>query len=127
MEFVMKNVLSAAMVSLSLAAAGLAPVAANADSLTRAQVVEQLQQARAQGLLSEGQSGYPVQKPADSHVSRTAVLADLAMARANGQLNVSEAQPYPAETSASSNVSRSVVLAQLSQFEAQHPDQVIEH
>lgn len=123
----MKKVLGAAMVSLSLAAAGLAPVAASAASLTRAQVVEQLQQARAQGLLSEGESGYPVQQPVASNVSRNAVLADLALARANGQLNANEAQPYPAEAGASSQASRSVVLAQLSAFQEQHPDQFIEH
>lgn len=123
----MKNVLGAAMISLSLAAAGLAPLAANAASLTRAQVVEQLQQARAQGLLSEGESGYPVQQPAASHVSRTAVLADLALARANDQLNTSESQPYPVDASAPAHLSRSVVLAQLSAFQAQHPDQFIEH
>ena len=123
----MKNVLGAALVSLSFAAAGLAPVAANAASLTRAQVVEQLQQARAQGLLSEGESGYPVQQPVISSVSRNAVLTDLALARANGQLNTSEAQPYPAQAGASTQVSRSLVLAQLTAFEAQHPDQLIEH
>ena len=123
----MKNALGATLVSLSFAAAGLAPVAANAASLTRTQVVEQLQQARAQGLLSEGESGYPVQQPAASNVSRNAVLADLALARANGQLNANEAQPYPAQAGASTQVSRSLVLAQLTAFEAQHPDQFIEH
>ncbi|TCT06340.1 DUF4148 domain-containing protein [Paralcaligenes ureilyticus] len=66
--------------SLTVAVAALALLAgsASAASLTRAQVVEQLQQARAAGQLYTGENQpYPISTNVPSNVSRSAVLAQL--------------------------------------------------
>ena len=125
----MKTAVSAVLISLSLAAAGAAQAASPANdtaSLTRAQVVAQLNNARAAGQISEHEADpYPV-AVASTDASRSAVVAQLAMARATGQLNQSESDPYP-QVASSGNVPRAQVLEQLAMYQAAHPDNFIAH
>ena len=125
----MKTAVSAVLISLSLAAAGAAQAASPANgtaSLTRAQVVAQLNNARAAGQISEHEADpYPAAVPVSTK-SRSEVLTELALARANGQLNQLEADPYP-QVPVTSHKTRGQVLAQLAQYQAAHPDTFIEH
>src|SRR3546814_2348877 len=72
MEFDMKAVFGVLVASLSLVAgaAQAASVNNNAPSKTRAQVVAELHQAQAQGLISQNKFDYPVSLPASQHKTR---------------------------------------------------------
>ncbi|WP_237174033.1 DUF4148 domain-containing protein [Paracandidimonas lactea] len=111
----MKNVFSALIISFSLVAG--AAQAANSDAAvpapkTRAQVVAELQEARAQGLLSYGELDYPVVQQAPSSKTRQQVQAELAAARAAGTLSHGELDYPPAEPDHSTKT-RAEVRAEL--------------
>ena len=71
------------------------PEAPNVSSLTRAQVVADLQDARAQGLVTTGELAYPpVARQAGSQVTRAQVRQELSAAQAAG-LDMSGELDYP--------------------------------
>lgn len=91
----MKTKMSVLMISISLVA-GIAQ-AASLDmqtSKTRAQVIVELHEARALGLLSDGELDYPVEQQTSNSKTRQDVRAELAAARAAGTLSEGELD-YP--------------------------------
>lgn len=65
-------------------------VASQGQPLTRAAVLADLAQARAQGLIPNGDADYPVYVASGSAKSRAEVKTELAQARAAGELDVSQ-------------------------------------
>lgn len=87
----MKVTATLAALSLGLASVGLAQAA----DLTRAEVVQQLHEAQAQGLVTIGEQGnYPVES-APSTLSRSEVVNALRLAQAQGQVEFGEQAHYP--------------------------------
>lgn len=119
----MKTVVSAVMVALSLSA-GMATAQATSD-VSRAQVLNELHQARAQGLISDGELGYPVQTAPASQKTRSQVLAELDVAFQKGEINEYGMNFTPRK--ATSTKSRSQVVSDLHQYQATHEDAFIEH
>lgn len=118
----MKPVASAIMIALSLSV-GLA--AAQAAPASRAQVLSELHQAQTQGLISQGELGYPVEQAAASQKTRGQVQAELDAARDAGLLNV-YGMNFPPHIAAST-VTRGEVAGDLRQYRASHPNVFIEH
>src|SRR3546814_9727971 len=106
----MKTVLTGLAVSFSLVAgiAQASPVN-SPEAKTRAEVVAELREARALGLISDGELDYPTLKsePLNSK-SRQEVLAELETAHEAGTLSYGELD-YPPETRSSSSVTRAQV------------------
>src|SRR5690606_7630542 len=71
------------------------PAVEAASTVSRAQVVQELAQARAAGQIVNGEQAYPVVAQATQQASREQVRRDLAQARAAGQITNGE-QSYPA-------------------------------
>lgn len=106
----MKTLTSALLVSMSLLSAGAYAASPNiepnnvpfqgvygqvdANAPTRAQVVADLAQAKAAGLVSFGEEDYPPQVSATSGKTREQVRAELAEAKATGQYTFGELD-YP--------------------------------
>lgn len=109
----MKTKMSVLMISLSLVA-GIAQ-AANSEvpaPKTRAQVIAELQQAKALGLLSHGELDYPPALQGSSSKTRQEVRAELAAARAAGTLSHGESD-YPPVVLDHNSKTRAEVLAEL--------------
>jgi hypothetical protein len=70
----------------------------SSSTVTRAQVLAELAQAKANGQLSTGEQDYPVQaaEQSGSTATRAQVLAELAQAKAAGLLSTGEASYPPA-------------------------------
>lgn len=103
--------------SLLLTAASLAGPAAFAQNnetqtMTRAEVVAELQTAQAAGRLSVGELDYPPAIQQTSSVTRALVLAERRAAQAAGQLSVGELD-YPPVHNQTSTVTRAQVVAEL--------------
>ncbi|OZI52631.1 DUF4148 domain-containing protein [Bordetella genomosp. 4] len=106
----MKTLTSALLVSMSLLSAGAYAASPNiepnnvpfqgvygqvdANAPTRAQVVADLAQAKAAGLVTYGEQEYPVEIANHSNKSHDQVVAELAQAKANGQYSFGELD-YP--------------------------------
>ena len=106
----MKTLTSALLVSMSLLSAGAYAASPNiepnnvpfqgayghvdANAPTRAQVVAELAQAKAAGLVTSGEEDYPPQVSATSGKTREQVRAELAEAKATGQYTFGELD-YP--------------------------------
>lgn len=102
--------ITAAVLTFSLA--GLA----QAGDLTRAQVVEDLHQAQAKGLVTVGEQPYP-NFDQSSTARRTDVLNELAVAQVTGRVTVGEAASYPAgKPGSDSNATRAQVLRELHEY-----------
>lgn len=118
------NQLAAALVLTVLSGSVLAnaPTATSSASTpkTRAQVVAELQQARANGEISVGDADYPYQPKFVSTKTRAEVVAELVRARANGELNVGDAD-YPRLPVFVSTKTRAQVQAELVEYN-KHPD-----
>ncbi|MFW7342338.1 DUF4148 domain-containing protein [Pollutimonas sp. H1-120] len=111
----MKTAIYALMISFSLVAG--AAQAANSDAVasaskTRTQVVAELHEARALGLMSHGELDYPLALQASSSKTRQQVQAELAAARAAGTLSHGELDYPPSATDLSSKT-RAEVLVEL--------------
>jgi hypothetical protein len=102
------------MISATLIAGAAQAANLNDAPKTRAQVVAELQQARAQGLLSTGELDYPPAIEQASTTTRAQVQAELAAAEAAGRINSGEFANYPVAvaTSAPSAVTRAEVEAE---------------
>jgi len=106
----MKTLTSALLVSMSLLSAGAYAASPNIEpnnvpfqgvygqvdqnAPTRAQVVADLAQAKAAGLVTYGEEEYPVETASNSNKSRDQVVAELAQAKANGEYSFGELD-YP--------------------------------
>jgi hypothetical protein len=115
-ETIMKVAVTAATLaalSLGLATAGIAQAGETAPSLTRAQVVQQLHEAQAQGLVQIGEHAYPVEQAAHSDATRAEVVADLRQAQARGLVSFGEQADYPAASADAQPLSRAQVLNEL--------------
>jgi len=109
----MKTLLSALIISASVVA-GTA-YAGDSSTITRAQVIAELQQARAAGLVSQGELDYPPEIKPHSTLSAAQVKADLAAAIAAGKLSTGELD-YPPEKAAGDSKSRAEVKAELQKY-----------
>ncbi|CAM4081584.1 DUF4148 domain-containing protein [Bordetella muralis] len=106
----MKTLTSALLVSMSLLSAGAYAASPNiepnnvpfqgvygqvdANAPTRAQVVADLAQAKAAGLVTYGEQEYPVAIANHSNKNRDQVVAELAQAKANGEYSFGDLD-YP--------------------------------
>jgi len=122
--------ISAAVLMLSLAGAALAEAPYPEDSKfvstkTRAEVVAELAQARANGEVPINDATYPDKAIASASVStktRADVIEELKQARANGELPISDAT-YPDKAIASAPVAgktRAQVVEELKQYQQAH-------
>jgi hypothetical protein len=101
------------------ASKGLTPASAQAAPKTRAQVIAELQQARANGEMNISDASYPGPDKFVSRKTRAQVRTELEQARANGELNQSDAG-YPATPPAVAGKTRAQVIAELKAFQAVH-------
>ncbi|WDZ97019.1 DUF4148 domain-containing protein [Herbaspirillum sp. WKF16] len=114
------------LIALVLAAASSAVTAETyaqtpaAHGKTRAQVVDELKQARADGSMTVADSEYPKLPPFVSSKSRSQVLDELKQARADGSLSISDGE-YPKLPAFVSTKSRAQVLAELAEYQ-KRPD-----
>lgn len=116
------NQLAAALFLTVLSGSVLAD-APNPQSVTpktRAEVVAELIQARANGELNISDADYPSTPKFVSTKSRAQVIAELEQARARGELNVNDAD-YPYAPPFVSTKTRAQVLAELVEYN-KHPD-----
>lgn len=109
-----------ASLSLMAGAAQAATLNSNVQAKTRAQVVAELHQAQAQGLISQNKLDYPVSLPATQHKTRQQVLAELASAEATGQISTNKLD-YPVASQAAAPKARAQVVAELMAYESAHP------
>ncbi|EJN06030.1 DUF4148 domain-containing protein [Herbaspirillum sp. YR522] len=87
---------------------------------TRAQVIEELKQARAAGLVSSGDYDYPKLAPFVSTKTRAQVIDELKQAQARGEVNVGDAN-YPYTPEFVSTRTRAEVQAEQERY-ANNPD-----
>ncbi|VVD84785.1 DUF4148 domain-containing protein [Pandoraea terrigena] len=87
-------------------------IASQGQPLTRAAVLTDLAQARAQGLIPHGDADYPVYVASVSTKSRADVKADLAQARAQGLVPQNDVD-YPIIASQGPSASRADVKQEL--------------
>lgn len=113
----MKALTIAAMLAFSTIA-GAANAAVDAPK-TRTQVITELHEAQAQGLMSVGEQPYPVDIAASSSKSRAEVLAELQDAENAGYVVVGEDAQYPS-IAQSSDKSRAQVQAELNSYASTH-------
>lgn len=113
----MKTFVTGLMLSISLVAGVAQATSAVApEGKTRAQVVAELQEARAMGLLSSGELDYPpVIRDTSNSKSRQTILAELAAARKAGTLSSGELD-YPPASPVKSSKSRAEVRAELAEY-----------
>jgi len=91
------------------------------SSRTRADVVAEIAEARANGTLDVIDSQYPVVATTGTPKTRAEVSAEIAQARANGTLDVIDSQ-YPVVASTGTPKTRAQVRAELAEYKAAHPD-----
>ncbi|WP_237174053.1 DUF4148 domain-containing protein [Paracandidimonas lactea] len=115
----MKTLITGLMLSFSLVAGAAQATPVDVpERKTRAQVVAELQEARASGLLSSGELDYPpVISDRSSSKSRQTVLAELDAARKAGMLSNGELD-YPPASAVKSSKTRAEVRAELAAYEA---------
>ena len=118
----MKIVTSAALISLSLAM-GAANAANTGEpvSKTRAEVVAELQDAMARGLVQHGEFDYPIAIQSTSSKTRQQVVDELAAARAAGMQPAGELNYPPVAANAGSETPRAEILRELAEYKAANP------
>lgn len=92
-------------------------IAVQGHAKSRAEVRAELTQARAEGLIPQGDADYPVYVASGPGVSRADVRSELAQARADGQLAATDVD-YPVLTAQGSTKTRAEVRAELAQARA---------
>ena len=117
----MKIVTSAALISLSLAM-GVANASNTGEpaSKTRAEVVAELQDAMARGLMPQGEFDYPVAIQSTSAKTRQEVVDELAAARAAGMQPAGELN-YPPVAANAGSETRAEVVRELAEYKAANP------
>jgi hypothetical protein len=98
----------------------VAPDAGFVSTRTRAEVVAEVAQARADGSLEVKDSTYPVLAKSGTTKTRAEVVAGIAQARANGTLDAKDAT-YPVTPTAATGKTRAEVRAELVQYQKVHP------
>ncbi|MCI3206062.1 hypothetical protein DBA20_13965 [Pandoraea capi] len=93
-------------------------VASQGQPLTRAAVLADLAQARANGLIPQGDADYPVYVASGASKTRVEVKTELAQARAEGLLAENDTDYPVAAVAQSSNVSRADVKQELARARA---------
>ena len=103
----MKTITTALFVSASLLASGAyasppadtpdggSPASFQSTSVNRANVIAELQQAKANGEVAYAEADAPFQSVAASGASRAQIAAAAAQARANGQISFGESDNQP--------------------------------
>ncbi|OWT58184.1 hypothetical protein CEY11_14360 [Candidimonas nitroreducens] len=115
MEFDMKALASALMISATLIAGAAQAASVNDAPKTRAQVQAELVAAQAAGQIQTGEfADYPVAVQQASTTNRAQVQSELAAAEAAGQIESGEFADYPlaVASSAPSHVTRAEVEAE---------------
>lgn len=115
----MKTLVSALMISATVFTG--AAYAADSSSPTRAQVIAEMQQAKAAGLISSGEQAYPVAISTASTKDRAQVQQELSAAIAAGQVSIGE-QAYPLTAGTNSTKTRAEVKAELFDYASSHAD-----
>lgn len=118
-----KNI-SVAIVALSFAGAALAAGSdtnqGNAPGKTRAEVIAELQQARARGELVVGDDyPGPFTEPVSTK-TRAQVIEELKQARARGEVEVEDYNPTAFLIATPSTLTRAEVRAELKQYQQEH-------
>lgn len=88
---------------------------------TRAEVIAEIAQARADGSLDVRDGEYPVIKNSGTPKTRAEVVAKIAQARADGTLEVKEAT-YPTHSATAVSKTRAEVRAELAQYRKAYPN-----
>jgi hypothetical protein len=97
------------------------PDANVASTRTRAEVIAEIAQARANGTLEIRDTTYPVLPVTASSKTRAEVAAEIAQARANDTLDIRDTT-YPGLPATASSKTRAEVLAELKQYQEAHPN-----
>lgn len=111
----MKVTATLAALSLGLAVSGIAQAAQPEASLTRAEVVQELHAAQAQGLITYVEDNQYPRTVTPSTKSRAEVVNELRLAQSQGLVASVNQNDYPRQAEANSQLSRAQVLAQLNQ------------
>ncbi|MFJ3044768.1 DUF4148 domain-containing protein [Herbaspirillum chlorophenolicum] len=112
--------LALAATSGAVLAQNVSDQARNVQGKTRAQVIEELKQARADGTLTVGDYDYPRLPAFVSTKTRAQVIEELKVANAQGLVNVGDAY-YPKLPEFVSTKSRAQVQAELVEYQ-KNPD-----
>lgn len=112
--------LALAATSGAVLAQNVSTQAANVQGKSRAQVIEELKQARADGSLSVADYDYPALPAFVSTKTRAQVIEELKVAQAQGLLAVGDAD-YPKLPAFVSTKTRAQVQAELVEYQ-KHPD-----
>lgn len=99
----------------------VAPDANVVSKRTRAEVIAEIAQARADGTLDIRDGEYPVIKNSGTPKTRAEVVAEIAQAHADGTLNVGETN-YPAPPATAVSKTRAEVRAELAEYQKDHPN-----
>jgi hypothetical protein len=97
-----------------------APDANFVSTRTRADVIAEIAQARAEGTLDARDTNYPFIAKSTSQKTRAEVVTEIARARANVTLEVTEGA-YPFLSVTASSKTRDEVRAELAQYKTLHP------
>lgn len=119
----MKTLVTALMISAATFAG--AAQAADESTLTRAQVIAQMQEAKSAGLVSSGELDYPPAFNSTSSKDRSEVKAELAAAIEAGEIQVGE-DAYPSMAATGSSKSRAEVKAELFDYASAHSGEHVE-
>ena len=109
----MKTLASLLLISATFAGATAYAQDSQAESLTRAQVVAELQAAKAAGLVSFGDLDYPPALTHNSSASRSQVVAELRAAKVAGQVTYGDLDYPPVNAVADSTLTREQVHAEV--------------
>jgi hypothetical protein len=111
-----KSIFAATLISFSTlsGAAFAADIQSGAD-MTRAEIIADMKEAQARGLISHGELDYPRAAPSADSKTRQEVQAELAAARAAGQLSLGELD-YPRVAASTESKSRAAVRAELRDY-----------
>ena len=119
----MKTLVTALMISATVFAG--AAQAADDSTLTREQVIAEMQAAKSTGLVSTGELDYPPVFNSTNDKSRSEVKAELAAAIEAGEITVGE-EVYPSVAAAAGSKTRAEVKAELFDYASAHAGQRVE-
>jgi transcription elongation GreA/GreB family factor len=104
----------------ALAQEFVTPDAGFVSTKTRAEVIAELQQARADGTYAVSEYDYPVVQLTGTPKTRAEVVAEIEKARADGTLNYNE-ENYPIVKTTGTPKTREQVREELVQYRQAHP------
>lgn len=111
-----KSLFTAALISFSaLSGAAFAADTQSGADMTRDQVIAEMKEAQARGLISHGELDYPRPATTSDSKTRQEVQAELAAARTAGQISQGELD-YPRVAASHDNKTRAQVRAELRDY-----------